>query len=87
MANNTRLKKNKKLLNKRHTKAKVSKEIDKGLTILNKIDNKIVSFLGSHITKKSNPEYKHCKKVAYELGKKGYGVITGGGPGVMEAAT
>lgn len=82
----TRLKKNIRLLNKRHTKARVSKEIDKGLTILNKVDNKIVSVFGSHITKKSSPEYKHCKKVAYELGKRKYGVITGGGPGIMEAA-
>jgi len=82
----TRLKKNKRLLNKRHTKSKVTKELDVGITLLNKVDNKIISVFGSHITKKSNPEYKHCRKVAYELGKRGYAIVTGGGPGVMHAA-
>ncbi|MFT7516849.1 MAG: hypothetical protein ACI84O_000634 [Myxococcota bacterium] len=44
-----------------------------------------VSIFGSARTKPSNPHYKMGVKVAEELGKRGYSIITGGGPGAMEA--
>lgn len=44
-----------------------------------------VSIFGSARTKPENPYYKMAEEIAYKLVKHGYGVITGGGPGIMEA--
>jgi uncharacterized protein (TIGR00730 family) len=44
-----------------------------------------VSIFGSARTKPENPYYKMAEDIAYKLVKHGYGVITGGGPGIMEA--
>lgn len=44
-----------------------------------------VSIFGSARTKPDNPYYKTAEEIAYRLTKRGYGVITGGGPGIMEA--
>ena len=45
-----------------------------------------VSIFGSARTKPSDRHYKLAEEVAYLLTKKGFGIITGGGPGIMEAA-
>jgi hypothetical protein len=45
-----------------------------------------VSIFGSARTKPGSPEYQHCVDTARVLGEAGYGIITGGGPGIMEAA-
>lgn len=45
-----------------------------------------VSIFGSARTKPENPFYKLAEEIAYKLTLEGYGVITGGGPGIMEAA-
>lgn len=45
-----------------------------------------VSVFGSARTKPDNKYYKQAEEIAQLLTKKGYGVITGGGPGIMEAA-
>jgi uncharacterized protein (TIGR00730 family) len=44
-----------------------------------------VSIFGSARTKPDNPHYQMARDIAYLLTQKGYGVITGGGPGIMEA--
>jgi len=44
-----------------------------------------VSVFGSARTKTDNPYYADAVKVSELLVKSGYGVITGGGPGIMEA--
>lgn len=45
-----------------------------------------ISIFGSARTKPDHPYYKASEKIASLLVKKGYGVITGGGPGIMEGA-
>jgi uncharacterized protein (TIGR00730 family) len=45
-----------------------------------------VSVFGSARTKPSSKYYKIAEEIAYLLIKKGFGIITGGGPGIMEAA-
>ena len=44
-----------------------------------------VSIFGSARTDKNNQYYKLATKIGKELSTHGYGVITGGGPGIMEA--
>lgn len=44
-----------------------------------------VSIFGSARTKPDHPYYKLAQNIAQKLTEKGYGVITGGGPGIMEA--
>ena len=45
-----------------------------------------ISLFGSARTKQDSKYYKIGTEIAEKLAKAGYGVITGGGPGVMEAA-
>src|SRR3972149_8381736 len=46
-----------------------------------------VSVFGSARTKPGTPHYKLAEEIAFKLTRSGYGVISGGGPGIMEAAT
>ena len=45
-----------------------------------------VSIFGSARTKPDNPEYSAAKETGALLAQAGFAVITGGGPGIMEAA-
>src|SRR5688500_12831048 len=45
-----------------------------------------VSMFGSARTLPDRPEYQLAEEIAFQLTNSGYGVITGGGPGIMEAA-
>lgn len=45
-----------------------------------------VSIFGSARTRNDHRYYKLAEDIAYKLTLQGYGVITGGGPGIMEAA-
>ncbi|MEK6782894.1 MAG: TIGR00730 family Rossman fold protein [Bacteroidota bacterium] len=63
---------------------KVMSEFVEGFEKLAKI-GPCVTIFGSARVKSGHPYYKIAEEIAYELVKDGYGVITGGGPGTMEA--
>src|SRR6188768_3950300 len=44
-----------------------------------------VTIFGSARTCPDHHYYKLAEKIAFKIGKAGYGIITGGGPGIMEA--
>ena len=44
-----------------------------------------ISIYGSARMKEGSPVYEAAREVAFALSERGFGVITGGGPGVMEA--
>lgn len=66
------------------TMFKVLSEFVKGFETLNKL-GPCVSIFGSARTKPDHPYYKLAVDIARLLTDEGYGVITGGGPGIMEA--
>ena len=45
-----------------------------------------VSVFGSARARPGTPEYERAEQIGIELARAGYAVITGGGPGIMEAA-
>ncbi len=45
-----------------------------------------VSVFGSARLTRADPVYDRCVETVRRLGEAGYGIITGGGPGIMEAA-
>lgn len=44
-----------------------------------------VSIFGSARTSPDNPYYQLSEDIAFDLTQKGFGIITGGGPGIMQA--
>jgi hypothetical protein len=63
---------------------KVMSEFVEGFEKLAKI-GPCVTIFGSARVKPSNPYYKMAETIGEQLVQQGYGVITGGGPGIMEA--
>ena len=64
---------------------KIMGEFVEGFETLAKI-GPCVSVFGSARSKPGTKYYKLAEELAFKLTKNGYGVITGGGPGIMEAA-
>jgi uncharacterized protein (TIGR00730 family) len=64
---------------------KVISEMVEGFTKLSQI-GPCVSIFGSARTREGHRYYKLTEEIAYLMTKAGYGIITGGGPGIMEAA-
>lgn len=63
---------------------KVMSEFVEGIDRMSKI-GPCVSIFGSARTKPDNKYYQMAEEIAAKLVRHGYGVITGGGPGIMEA--
>lgn len=60
-------------------------EFIEGFDTLANLD-KAVTIFGSARIGPDDPQYENARAVAYELAKAGFAVITGAGPGIMEAA-
>lgn len=63
---------------------KIMAEFVDGYETLSKI-GPCVSIFGSARTKPEHPNYILAEEIAFKLTQSGFGVITGGGPGIMEA--
>lgn len=64
---------------------RIMAEFIEGFEVLSKIPP-AVSIFGSARTHPDNADYKKTEETAAKLVKKGYAIVTGGGPGIMEAA-
>jgi uncharacterized protein (TIGR00730 family) len=64
---------------------KIMSEFVEGFEKMSRI-GPCVSIFGSARTKPENKYYQLAEEIAFKLVKEGYGIITGGGPGIMEAA-
>jgi hypothetical protein len=64
---------------------RIMAEFIEGFEFLDKFHGEVTIF-GSSRTKKTDRYYKKARELGRLLGKEGYTVITGGGPGIMEAA-
>lgn len=67
------------------TMFKVIAEFVDGFESLNRI-GPCISIFGSARTKPDSPHYQTAVNIAKKLTDAGFGIITGGGPGIMEAA-
>ncbi len=63
---------------------KVMSEFVEGYERLSRI-GPCVTIFGSARTKQEHPNYILAEEIAYKLTQHGFGIITGGGPGIMEA--
>ncbi len=64
----------------------IAREFWAGFSAVEKIDRPAVSVFGSARVREDSPVYAHARTVGQRFAKQGWAVITGGGPGVMEAA-
>jgi uncharacterized protein (TIGR00730 family) len=65
--------------------ARIHTETQRGFVALDGV-GPAVSIFGSARTRPEDPDYELARATARTLGEQGFTVITGGGPGIMEAA-
>ena len=66
--------------------ALIAAEFLAGFQAVQKIDRPAVTIFGSARTRRSDPTYRAAREVGRCFAEAGFAVITGGGPGIMEAA-
>lgn len=64
---------------------RIMAELIKGLDTLTGV-TKGISMFGSARIRSGSPYYELARATAYEIGRKGFTILTGGGPGAMEAS-
>ncbi len=64
---------------------RIEAELERGFALLDGIEP-AVSIFGSARVRPGDPVYTDARNVAREVARTGFNVLTGGGPGVMEAA-
>ena len=66
--------------------ARIAHEFRDGFVAVNRIDRPAVTVFGSARVREGHPAYDEARVVARLLAEAGFAIVTGGGPGVMEAA-
>jgi uncharacterized protein (TIGR00730 family) len=64
----------------------IAEEFRTGFEAVDSIDRPAVTIFGSARVREDDPVYKQAEDVGRGLAEAGFAVVTGGGPGVMEAA-
>jgi uncharacterized protein (TIGR00730 family) len=64
----------------------IAQEFRKGFEAVDKIDRPAVTIFGSARVGRDDPAYINARATARRFAERGWAVVTGGGPGVMEAA-
>jgi uncharacterized protein (TIGR00730 family) len=65
---------------------RIGTEFYEGFQAVERIDRPAVSIFGSARVREGEPAYEEARAAARRFGEAGWAVVTGGGPGVMEAA-
>jgi len=65
---------------------KIMSEFVNGFEIMSAVKTPAITIYGSARTPKDSQYYQLAEKIASRLASYGYSIITGGGPGIMEAA-
>lgn len=65
---------------------RIMAEMVTAFEILNEVPVNCISIFGSARSGPKSQEYKDAEEIARRLAEAGFGIISGGGPGVMEAA-
>lgn len=66
---------------------RIMAEVVEGFEFLTREVSDDITILGTNSLGPDSPYYQAAEKVSFDLGKKGYSIITGGGLGIMEAAS
>jgi uncharacterized protein (TIGR00730 family) len=64
----------------------IAQEFRQGFEAVDRIDRPAVTIFGSARVREGNAIYEQAREVARHFAESGWAVVTGGGPGVMEAA-
>jgi uncharacterized protein (TIGR00730 family) len=65
---------------------RIADEFREGFAAVARIDRPAVTVFGSARIREGSPEYSQAREVGRLLAEAGFAVVTGGGPGMMEAA-
>jgi uncharacterized protein (TIGR00730 family) len=66
--------------------ARIAEEFLDGFEAVERIGRPAVTIFGSARVREDDPPYREAREVARLLAEAGFAIVTGGGPGVMEAA-
>jgi uncharacterized protein (TIGR00730 family) len=66
--------------------ARIAEEFRAGFALVEKIDRPGVTIFGSARVDEDHPAYQAARELGRRFAQTGFAVVTGGGPGVMEAA-
>ncbi len=73
------------MLDREYIIQRIESDINGGVDLFNTVVGSTVTIFGSARVDKHSPHYLNAYEVAKRVGELGYNILTGGGPGVMEA--